>query len=94
MNDTHHDSAAPDDVPTVEARRNLSEILNRVAYGKERVVVTRHGKGVAAIVPVEELDLLDRVRRFAARADVADALRELEEGKAVSWNGLRRDLGL
>lgn len=94
MDDARRDPTAPDDVPTVEARKNLSEILNRVAYGKERVVVTRHGKGVAAIVPVEELDLLDRVRRFAARADVADALRELEEGRTVSWSALRRDLGL
>lgn len=94
MSDARRDPATPDDIPTVEARRNLSEILNRVGYGKERVVVTRHGKGVAAIVPVEELDLLDRVRRFAARSDVADALRELEEGTAVSWSDLRQDLGL
>lgn len=83
-----------DDVPTAEARKNLAEILNRVAYGKERVVVTRHGKELAAIVPVEELDLLDRVKRLVASREVAEALRELEEGEAVAWDELRKELGL
>lgn len=82
------------DVPTAEARRNLSDILNRVAYGKERVVVTRHGKELAAIVPVEDLRLLDRVKALAARRETAAALRDLAEGSAVAWDELRRELGL
>lgn len=84
----------PDDVPTAEARRNLADLLNRVAYGKERVVVTRHGKEMAALVPVEDLDLLNRIRAFASRRDVQEALRELESGETVSWGELREELGL
>lgn len=93
----HEDPTAaldPDDVPTAEARRNLAELLNRVAYGKERVVVTRHGKEIAALVPVDDLDLLERIRSFAARKDVHDALRELDAGDTVSWRELRKELGL
>ena len=33
-----------------ELRVNLSEVLARVAYGSEQVVVTRHDKPFAAIV--------------------------------------------
>lgn len=83
-----------DAVSTADARRNLSEILNRAAYGKERLVVTRHGKGIAAIVPLEDLDVLDRVRRYVARKDVSEALEDLEGGRAVPWSELRRELGL
>lgn len=93
----HDDSTAaldPDDVPTAEVRRNLADLLNRVAYGRERVVVTRHGKGIAALVPVEDLDLLERIRSFAARKDVQEALRELDAEDTVSWGELREELGL
>lgn len=35
---------------------NLSEILNRVKYCKEAVIVTRKGKPAAAFVPLERLE--------------------------------------
>lgn len=81
-------------ITVAEARNSLAELLNRVAYGGERLVVTRHGRQVAAIVPVADLDLLDRVRRFATRKDVARALREVDSGHTRAWQDLRRELGL
>src|SRR3954468_10045222 len=36
-----------------------SETVNQVAYGKERVLVTRHGKALVALVPVEDLELIE-----------------------------------
>ena len=33
--------------------------MTRAAYGKERVVVTRRGKPLAAIVPIEDMAILD-----------------------------------
>jgi len=82
------------DVSTAEARRNLAELLNRVAYGKERVVVTRHGKELAAIIPIEELSLLDRLGEAVDAKDVAAALRELDGGETTRWTELRKELGL
>jgi prevent-host-death family protein len=35
-------------------RSRLSEILNRVQYGKECVLVTNYGKKVAQLLPVPE----------------------------------------
>ena len=54
-------------VSTAEARKYLADLLNRAAYGKERFVVTRHGKELVAIVPAEDLELLERLRQFASR---------------------------
>ena len=42
-------------VTVADARSGLAELLNRVAYGKERLVITRHGREIAALVPVEDL---------------------------------------
>lgn len=51
-------------VSAAEARDNLAEIINRVAYGAERVVLTRHGKAVVAMVPIEDLEALDRYQDY------------------------------
>jgi prevent-host-death family protein len=71
----------------------LADLLNRVAYGKERLVITRHGREVAAIVPLEDLQLTSRLRRFVARRDVTRALAELDAGTTATWTELRRELG-
>lgn len=81
-------------VSVADARSELAELLNRVAYGKERLVITRHGRQLAALVPVEDLQLANRLRRFVARKDVTRALAALDAGKASSWEELRKELGL
>ena len=49
------------DVTTVAARNNFSDVINRAAYGKERVVLTRRGKPVAVIIPPEDLEELNNI---------------------------------
>jgi prevent-host-death family protein len=36
------------------AKRDLSDLLNRVAYGRERIIVESRGKPKAAVVPIED----------------------------------------
>jgi prevent-host-death family protein len=48
-------------IPVSEAREQISEILNRVAYRGERVVLHRRGKELAALIPMEDLEILLRV---------------------------------
>ncbi len=51
----------------------LSELLARVAYARERVVVERKGKPMAALVSIEDL------RRLEALDPDAGAIRSLRE---------------
>lgn len=46
------------EVPVTEARAEFSELVSRVAYGGEPVVITRHGKPLVALVPAAYLDRL------------------------------------
>lgn len=85
---------AVQEVTVADARNGLAELLNRVAYGGERLVITRHGREVAALVPVEDLRLVDRLRRFVTRKDVTRALEELDSGRSAPWARLREELGL
>ena len=44
-----------------DAREHFAEVLNRVAYGGDRVVVERRGKEMAAIVSLDDLKLLEAI---------------------------------
>lgn len=81
-------------VTTAEARKHMAELLNRAAYGKERFVVTRHGKELVAIVPLEEVTLLDRLRSLLSKKDFEAALDEMRSFDTHSWSDVRRDLDL
>jgi len=46
-------------ISTVEARENFSEMINQAAYGNERVVLTRRGKPLVAVLSLQELQHLE-----------------------------------
>lgn len=81
-------------VSAAEARNDFSEILNRASFGKERIVLTRRGKDLAAIVPIEDLELLERLEDRIDLDDARAALAEVREGGTVTWEKLKSDLGL
>lgn len=75
----------------VDVRDNLAEVINRVAYAGERVILRRHSKNVAAIVSMEDLQLLDALED---RADVKAALRARKEKGAVPLQEIKARLGM
>jgi prevent-host-death family protein len=74
-----------------EARQDFADTLNRVAYRGERVVLQKHGKDVAAIVPIEDLKFLDELE---SRLDIEAARKALKQPGTVPWQKVKRDLGL
>jgi prevent-host-death family protein len=49
-------------VSTAVAKATLSELIGAVAFGRERVVIERRGRPVAALVSVEDVAVLDETR--------------------------------
>jgi len=43
-------------VSVAEAKKHFSDLLGRVAYGKEQIIITKRGKPMARLVPTEEND--------------------------------------
>lgn len=66
-------------IPTTEARDRFSELLNRAAFGKERVVLTRRGKQLVALVPIEDLAILESLEDAADAAEIAARTQAWEE---------------
>ena len=77
-----------------KARSDLAEVLNRVAYKGERVLLHRRGKNVAAVVPVEDFALLEQLEDRMDLEDVRAALAEVKKKGAVPWEKIKTDLGL
>lgn len=74
-----------------EIRNNLADAINRVAYTGERIVLERRGKGVAALVSVEDLALLERLED---EADIKAARKALKEKGGISLEDLKKKYGL
>ncbi|QGV81816.1 type II toxin-antitoxin system Phd/YefM family antitoxin [Streptomyces ficellus] len=53
------------EIPVTQARAELADLINRVVYGGERVVVTRHGKPLVALVSAADLERLEAEREPA-----------------------------
>ncbi|MEU0374210.1 type II toxin-antitoxin system Phd/YefM family antitoxin [Streptomyces sp. NPDC006283] len=53
------------EIPVTQARAELADLINRVVYGGERVVVTRHGKPLVALVSAADLARLENAGEAA-----------------------------
>ncbi|MCI0682393.1 MAG: type II toxin-antitoxin system Phd/YefM family antitoxin [Gemmataceae bacterium] len=75
------------EISITKIRDNLADALNRVAYGGERVILQRRGKGVAALVSMDELAILEELEN---RADIAAAKKALKEKGGITLAEYRR----
>ncbi|MFE1261366.1 type II toxin-antitoxin system Phd/YefM family antitoxin [Streptomyces albogriseolus] len=57
------------EIPVTQARAELADLINRVVYGGERVVVTRHGKPLVALVSADDLRRLDEPKDVPEAAE-------------------------
>ena len=65
-------------VTTKELRANLAEILNRVAFGGDQIVVKRHGKPFVAIVATYDLQACQALEDYN---DVVDIQASIDSGE-------------
>ena len=77
-------------IPISEAREHLADLGNRVSLRGERLVVERRGKVLFALVPVEDLELLERIED---RLDL-DVLRAAKDEASKPWAEVKKALGL
>lgn len=78
-----------------QAHRALAATVKCVARSRARMVLARRGKPVAALIPVEDLRLYEKLLLdYEDRLDVAAARKALKEPGEVSLKELRARLGL
>ena len=78
---------------TRKTHSTVSNSLTRVVTKRERVVVHRRGKAVAALIPLEDLALLEELED---RLDVEEAERRLADPNEapIPYEQVQKELGL
>lgn len=79
-------------ISTVDAREQFSDVINRAAYGKERVVLTRRGKDLVAVVPIEDVKLLEALEDEIDLAGAREALADFALHGGASWEQVKAEL--
>ena len=81
-------------VSASKARTDLADILNRVAYKGERVLLRRRGKNVAAVVSLEDFSFLEELEDRIDLEEARAALAEVKKKGTIPWEKIKADLGL
>ncbi len=85
-------------IPITIVRKELTSLPERLSKDSEAITVTRHGKPVLAILPWNLYDAIVETLEILGNEDTMKALRkgmeEMDEGKVIPWEIVKRDLGL
>ena len=76
-------------VSVSEMKDTLSEVLNRAAFGHERIIIASRGKPKAAVISIDDLELLEELEDVLA---VREARAEYEAGETISLEQLITEL--
>jgi len=72
------------ETPAMTVRKNLGELLNEVQYRHDRVVITKAGKPVAALI---DMPLFERIRKLD------EEFEQLTQEMASAFEGMTEDEG-
>ena len=81
-------------VGIAEIKRSISTIVNRVAFGRERIVLTSRGKPKAALVSIEDLQKLESLEKTTSPPSRAQQRAALAMAQAVREMTLARRGGV
>jgi antitoxin Phd len=87
-------SKPPRGVSIVEAREKFGDLVNRAALLSERVYVTKHGKRVAALVSVEDAELLEALEDKYDLEAIKEIRADIAKHGTVPFEELAKELGL
>lgn len=77
---------------TSDARKHLADLLGRVAFGGERIPITRHGKVVAVLVSADDAKWLEELDDAEDEGDIA-AIRAARDEPTESFDDVLRRNG-
>jgi PHD/YefM family antitoxin component YafN of YafNO toxin-antitoxin module len=78
-------------LPTTQVSENFEATLDQVVLERERIILQRNGKAVAALVSIEDLEILAELED---ELDLEAAQEALQEPGTVSWESVKASLGL
>lgn len=78
---------------SLDVKEKFTEVLNHVAHQKQRVILTRRGQEIAALVPIEDLQFLENTQDKHDVREAMDALKEAKTSGTVTLEELKETIG-
>lgn len=79
-------------ISTVDAKEEFAELINRVLHNHEHIILTRRDKEVAAIIPIDDLFLLQASKNKNDLDDAVEALKEARKQGTITLDQLKKEL--
>ena len=85
-------------LPITEARKNLTKLVDRSGRLMEKYIITVNGKPESVLMSHEEyegwIETMDILSEPGALKEIKQAEKEIEEGKGIPWEDVKKDLNL
>lgn len=77
---------------TIDAKEQFNDLINRVAHSKERIILTRRGKEIAALISMDDLALLQESQDRHDLREASEALKEARHLGTISLEQLKNEM--
>ncbi len=81
-------------IPATIEEHHISDAIERVTSEKDRLIVVREGKEIAAVVPLEDLETLEELDDLLEQADIEAARKEAQEKGTIPLQEVKARFGL
>lgn len=78
-------------VSMTEARHDFADLADQVRISGERVCISKNNKPALALVPLEDMKLLEMLEDMI---DLRDALKALKEPGSIGLDAFKKKLGI
>lgn len=75
-----------------DAKETFSDLIVRVSHQKERIILTRRGHSIAALISIEDFERLESFRDKNDLEAAIEALKEAREHGFISLADLKQEL--
>lgn len=79
-------------VTTIDAKEEFAELINRVSHNKERIILTRRDKEVAALICMEDFALLQTIQNNLDLHDAVESLRDARKQGTITLEQLKEEI--
>ncbi len=80
-----------------ELRPQLPQVINSIDGKLDRYIITKRGKPVVVMMSIDDyeslLETIDILSDKEVMTRIKQATKEIKEGKTVSWDKVRKDIG-
>ncbi len=80
-------------ITTIAAKEEFAELISRVSHNKERIILSRRDKEVAALICMEDFALLQTIQNNLDLHDAVESLRDARHQGTIPLEQLKEEIG-